>query len=125
MTILLQKQEWYGSEILFGMIFEYIKSGESILDIGIGTGLSAIGFHRMGLEVSGLDSSCEMLNECEKGFAVDLKEFDLNDSPLPYPDQSFNHVSANAVLYFLADLGTLFLRKFRESSKKMASGLLL
>jgi predicted TPR repeat methyltransferase len=44
---LIQTQNWYGPEILLGMIFEYIKSGEKILDIGIGTGLSATAFHNV------------------------------------------------------------------------------
>jgi hypothetical protein len=69
------------------MMFEYIKSGEKILDIGVGTGLSATAFHTMGLDVFGLDYSHEMLKIREqKGLAVDLKQFDLNDSPLPYPN---------------------------------------
>ncbi len=106
---LILRQEWYGPEILFGMIFEYIKSGELILDLGIGTGLSAVAFHRMGLKVAGLDYSSEMLKVCaHKRIAEDLKQFDLNDSPLPYPDHCFNHISANAILYFLADIENLF-----------------
>ncbi len=116
---LIQNQNWYGPEILLGMIFEYIKSGEKILDIGIGTGLSATAFHAMGLEVFGLDYSHEMLRICEqKGLAVDLKQFDLNDSPLPYPNHFFNHISANAVLYFLSNLDSLFHEISRIIKKK-------
>lgn len=106
---LIQDQNWYGPEILFGMIFEYIKPGDTILDIGIGTGLSAIYFHKFGLKVFGLDYSSEMLEICkQKKITVDLKQFDINQSPLPYPSNFFDHVSANAVLYFIANLDNIF-----------------
>ena len=106
---LVKKQKWYGSEILFGMIFEYLKTKDKILDIGIGTGLSATGFYTLGLEVYGLDYSNEMLEVCrQKDFAVDLKQFDLNDTPLPYPSNFFDHISANAILYFIEKLDSLF-----------------
>lgn len=115
----IQEQNWYGPEVLFGMMFEYLASGEKILDIGIGTGLSATAFHALGLEVFGLDYSYEMLKICEqKGIAVDLKQFDLNDSPLPYADHFFDHVSANAVLYFIANLDNLFCEIARIIKKK-------
>ena len=116
---LIQEQGWYGPEILFGMIFEYIKPGEKILDIGIGTGLSAIAFNNVGLDVFGLDYSYEMLKICEqKGIAVDLKQFDINDSPLPYPNHFFDHISANAVIYFIANLESLFKEISRIIKKK-------
>ena len=116
---LIQKQNWYGPEILFGLIFEYIKSGEKILDIGIGTGLSASAFHAVGLEVYGLDYSHEMLKICEqKAIAVDLKMFDINDLPLPYSNHFFDHISANAVIYFIANLDNLFNEVSRIIKKK-------
>ncbi|WP_022664575.1 class I SAM-dependent DNA methyltransferase [Desulfospira joergensenii] len=116
---LIQDQNWYGPEILFGMIFEYINSGEKILDVGIGTGLSATAFHTSGLEVFGLDFSFEMLKVCErKEIAVDLKQFDINESPLPYPDHFFDHISANAVIYFISNLEDLFKEISRIIKKK-------
>lgn len=116
---LIQKQNWYGSEILFGMIFEYIKSGDKILDLGIGTGLSAFAFYNAGLEVYGLDYSHEMLKICEKKeFTKDLKQFDLNNLPLPYADHFFDYISANAILYFIQDLETLFKEISRITKKK-------
>ena len=106
---LARKQNWYGAEILLGMIFEFLKTNDKILDIGIGTGLSAIGFHTLGLNVYGLDYSNKMLEVCrQKNIAVDLKQFDLNDTPLPYASKFFDHVSANAILYFIAKLDNLF-----------------
>lgn len=43
------------------MIFDYLKTKDKILDIGIGTGLSATGFHTSGLDEYGLDYYNEML----------------------------------------------------------------
>ena len=82
---------------------------DKILDIGIGTGLSATGFHSLGLEVYGLDYSNEMLAVCkQKEITADLKQFDLNNTPLPYPRNFFDHISANAILYFIDKLDDLF-----------------
>ena len=105
----IKRQKWYGAEILFGMIYEYLRADDKILDIGIGTGLSATAFYRAGLEIHGLDYSDEMLETCkQKNIAVDLRQFDLNNAPLPYQTNFFNHVSANAVLYFIPRLDALF-----------------
>ena len=56
----------YGNEVLFGMCYEYVKAGDTLLDIGIGTGLSSINFARAGLDVYGMDASTGMLEECRK-----------------------------------------------------------
>lgn len=105
----IKKQKWFGAEILFGMLYEHLKANDKILDIGIGTGLSATAFYKAGLEIHGLDYSDEMLEACkQKNIAVDLQQFDLNNTPLPYQTNFFNHVSANAVLYFIPRLDALF-----------------
>ena len=102
-------QKWYGAEVVFGMVYEYLNINDKILDIGIGTGLSATAFHKLGIEIYGLDYSEEMLEVCkQKNVAVDLQQFDLNNTPLPYQTNYFNHVSANAVLYFIPKLDSLF-----------------
>ena len=121
----VKKQKWYGAEILFGMIYEHLKANDKILDIGIGTGLSAIAFHKSGLEVYGLDYSDEMLKACkQRNIAVDLQQFDLNNTPLPYQTNYFNHVSANAVLYFIPKLDALF-SEISRILKKLEYGHLL
>jgi len=101
--------DWIGPEVLFGLAYEYIQPGESLLDIGIGTGLSSVLFHKAGLRVFGMDGSSEMLKVCEsKRFTNELKRHDLLSCPLPYPSDFFNHVISLAVFHFFGDLEPVF-----------------
>jgi predicted TPR repeat methyltransferase len=100
---------WLGPEVIFGLVYEFIKPGESVLDIGIGSGLSSILFHQAGLRVFGLDGSSEVLQVCaSKHFTTELKLHDLSDLPLPYPDRFANHLVCVAVLNSFEDLAPLF-----------------
>lgn len=104
-----RKTNWFGSEVVFGLAYEFIKPGESLLDLGIGSGLSSILFHKAGLQVYGLDGSAEVLEVCRaKGFAADLKEHDLRDLPFPYLSDFCDHVVSVAVLNSFEDLASLF-----------------
>ena len=101
--------DWLCSEALFGLAYEYVKPGQSLLDIGIGTGLSSILFHKAGLRVYGLDGSGEMLKVCEsKGFTSELKQHDIRRLPLPYADDSVDHMISMAVFNFIRELGPIF-----------------
>ncbi len=53
-------------DVLFGLGFEYIKAGERLIDIGIGTGMSSAPFHRAGLQISGIDGCAAMIEQCHK-----------------------------------------------------------
>ena len=104
-----REQGWGGHEILFGLMYEFIKPGETLLDIGIGTGLSSYLFHRTGLQIYGFDSDKDMLEVCEsKGFAAQLVHHDLRLVPFPYPARAFDHVISLGVLNFYADLAPVF-----------------
>lgn len=102
----------YGShaaEILFGLTYRYVEAGERLLDVGIGTGLSSLPFAKAGLEIFGLDGSAAMLEQCrQKGFASELKLWDVSDVPWPYLDGSFDHVLACGLFHFLGDLAPFF-----------------
>ena len=109
----------YGHEVIFGMSFEFVRAGERLLDIGIGTGLASIHFSEVGLEVCGLDTSQEMLNACRsKSFTEELKRCDIIREPIPYGDSSFDHVVCCGVLHFVKDLAALF----SEVRRAMRSG---
>ena len=100
---------WHGPEVVFGLIYECISPGQSVLDIGIGTGLGSALFHKAGLRVHGMDISPAMLAVCEKkGFAEDLRIHDLTVSPYPYDAASFDHAVSVGVLNHFEDLSTVF-----------------
>jgi ubiquinone/menaquinone biosynthesis C-methylase UbiE len=100
---------WLGPQVVFGLMYEYIQSGEKLLDLGIGSGLSSILFHKAGLRIYGLDGSADILEICaRKGLTVELKLHDLRSLPLPYADCSFDHVLCVAVLNSFKDLAGLF-----------------
>jgi predicted TPR repeat methyltransferase len=106
-----QRQEygWFGPEIVFGLMYEFIKPGDSLLDIGTGTGLSAALFHKAGLQICGMDIADEMLEVCKmKGVAVDLRRHDLCQVPWPYPADFFTHAVMTGVASFIPDLEPMF-----------------
>lgn len=103
-----QATEYRGPDIAFGLMCEYVAPGQSILDLGIGTGLSSVPFRKAGLRVYGVDCSQEMLDACRwKGYEG-LTRHDLTRPPYPFPGASFDHVLCVGVLNFLSDPSPLF-----------------
>jgi ubiquinone/menaquinone biosynthesis C-methylase UbiE len=98
------QMEWHGHEALFGMMYEYLLPGQTVLDLGTGTGLMAALFHKAGLEVYGNDISEEMLEACRrKDVARELAVVDISQPGWPYANKSFGHLTACGVFHFLAD----------------------
>jgi SAM-dependent methyltransferase len=99
---------WYGPEVAFGLAFKYLRPGQSILDLGIGTGLAAVLFRQAGLRVYGMDLAPEMLAACRgKGF-TDLVLHDLTVPPYPFPAASLDHAVCVGTLNFIRDLTPAF-----------------
>lgn len=104
-----RQMEWHGHEALFGMMFEYVRPGQSILDLGTGTGLNAALFHKAGLKVYGFDLSKEMLAVCgAKRITEGLILQDVSQPGWPYPDAAFDHVTACGIFHFVRDLDVVF-----------------
>jgi len=104
-----QATNWRGPEVVFGLAYEYVSAGEKLLDLGIGSGLSSVPFHKAGLQIYGLDGSSEVLEVCRaKGIAAELKLHDLRLLPLPYPACFFDHLVCVAVLNSFPELEPLF-----------------
>jgi predicted TPR repeat methyltransferase len=99
----------YLAETLFGLSYEFVQPGEQLLDLGIGSGLSAAPFAKADLRVSGMDFSPAMLDLCRaKGIAADLQQHGLQDIPWPYPPEAFDHAVCCGVLHFIPALKAVF-----------------
>ncbi|MDO8872644.1 MAG: class I SAM-dependent methyltransferase [Methanoregula sp.] len=100
---------WHGPAVVFGLAFPFTNPGETVLDIGIGTGLGSVQFHKAGLRVFGMDISSDMLEACrKKGFAARLVRHDLTAVPYPFDDASCDHTVSTGVFRFFANLDTVF-----------------
>jgi len=77
--------------------------GESVVDIGCGTGACLVAFLEMGLQVTGLDPSAYMLDIASRnvGNRVDLYQGYAED--LPFGDNSFNYACLFTTLEFVDD----------------------
>ncbi len=100
---------WFGPEVLFGLIYKFLKPGQKVLDIGIGTGLSSELYYRVGLKVYGMDISDKMLEAVnQKCIAEDLVLHDLTEFPYPYNDNFFEVVVCAGVFNFFEMLNEIF-----------------
>jgi predicted TPR repeat methyltransferase len=118
----MKHYDCYIAEVLFGLSYEYIRKGETILDVGIGTGISSRLFSSAGLHVFGIDESAEMLKVCgKKGIAEELIEQDLLVFPWPYKNNMFHHVICCGVFHFIGDLEKMF----KEISRIQKTGGIL
>lgn len=103
------KYQWHGPAILFGMMFPRLSAGETLLDLGIGTGLGALSFHRTGLKIVGIDSSPSMIERCRsRGLEWTIYQHDLTQTPWPLESGSIDHVVTAGVTHFIRDLRSVF-----------------
>jgi ubiquinone/menaquinone biosynthesis C-methylase UbiE len=105
---------WHAPEILFGLTYEHLKPGQTLLDIGIGTGLASELFYRAGLKVLGMDNSPSMLNACRQKFPdFELTEQSILNFPWPYPDNSCDLVISTGAVHFFGELERIISEAFR------------
>jgi ubiquinone/menaquinone biosynthesis C-methylase UbiE len=81
-------------------------AGRRILDAGCGSGPLFAALRDRGAIVTGFDKSAGMLELARRrlGDDADLQVADLG-SPLPFPDSTFDAVTASLVLHYLEDWG--------------------
>ena len=74
------------------------------LDVGTGTGLYLLELLRLGIECVGLDASQAMLNEAKKKLPDSVRLICGAVEKLPFPDKTFNMITACRVLSHVANL---------------------
>lgn len=78
--------------------FAGIVAGESVLDVGTGTGVLAISAARRGAKVDGLDLTPELIEQARENAAIarlpDIVWTQGDAEALPYPDASFDVVAS-------------------------------
>lgn len=77
--------------------------GESVLDIGCGTGACLLAFLEMGLQVTGLDASSYMLDIASQNVADRADLYRGYAEDLPFDDNSFNYACLFTSLEFFDD----------------------
>jgi SAM-dependent methyltransferase len=109
-------------QLLSGMLQP--RAGESILDIGCGTGACLTAFLDMGLKVTGIDPSTYMLDIAvsKTGNRVDLYRGYAED--LPFDDNSFNHTCLFTTLEFVADAHKALVEACRVAKDRLFIGVL-
>jgi len=102
------------------------EKGERLLDVGCGTGYFSFYFHRLGLKVTGLDSSEEMLDVAgSKTKAKRNIEFISGEATgLPFPNNSFDLVALITSLEFIKEPNKAIKEAFRVARKRVVLGTL-
>lgn len=109
---------WFGPEVAFGLSYTYVQPDQSMLDIGIGTGLGSDLFRKAGLRVHGIDISPQMLDACRSKGLKTVKLHDLTIMPYPFDSKSIDHAVCSGVMNFFSELSPLFI----ETARILRSG---
>lgn len=98
--------------------------GESLLDIGCGTGYFARRFAENGLAVTGLDPDPAMLGYARKHAAAGERFIFGDARALPFPDQSFELSISVTALCFIPEQVQALSEMLRVTRRRFVIGLL-
>jgi demethylmenaquinone methyltransferase/2-methoxy-6-polyprenyl-1,4-benzoquinol methylase len=81
------------------------RDGGHVLDVATGTGLVAAELLKRGFSVTGLDQSAEMLARARERFGPRFDLVEASAEDLPFPDESFDHLTVTYLLRYVDDPG--------------------
>lgn len=100
------------------------REGESLLDIGCGTGHFLEWFKTFGLALTGVDNSKAMLEVAKQHLTTSVSLIPADAQNLPFPDNSFDMVTMITVLEFLDQPDIALKEALRVARSRMFLGIL-
>ncbi|BBO69196.1 hypothetical protein DSCA_31260 [Desulfosarcina alkanivorans] len=110
------------SRLMMGMLDPV--AGESVLDIGCGTGASTVPLLEKGLDVTGIDPSPYMLDILSATLGNRISLYRGFAEDLPFDDNSFNHACLFTCLEFVDDPQKALAEAFRVAKDRVFIGFL-
>jgi len=102
-----------------------IHRGDKVLEIGCGSGHFSAYFEQLGAQVTGLDTSPDMLRIAKERHGDQKIDFEAGDAyRLPFPDHSFDLVAMITTLEFIASPRKALEEAFRVSRGRVFLGIL-
>lgn len=108
---------------LYGLCAPFLRAAAPparLLDVGIGSGLSARPFkeHWPAIDIHGVDGSALMLETCRAALpGSHLRVLDLEEQPLPYSEHTFPLTISQGSLYMLANALTVIADMLRVTAR--------
>ncbi|USG60086.1 methyltransferase domain-containing protein [Sneathiella marina] len=105
----LKNWDYQAPDDAVAILCEHLQAGDDILDVGCGTGLFGNALSRqLDCRIEGLDISTASLEIAERKGGYDrLRRHDLQDSPLPVPDNAFDAAACVGVMTYIEDAAGL------------------
>jgi len=110
------------SRLMLGMLDPV--AGESVLDIGCGTGASIAPLLEKGLDVTGIDPSPYMLDILSEALGNHVSLYRGIAEDLPFDDNSFNHACLFTCLEFVKKKKKALAEAFRVAKDRVFIGFL-
>lgn len=116
---------WIG-DVEFELVHRLLrpKRGDSILDVGCGTGYFTHRFASAGYRLTGVDPAIEWLSYAAARAAPGERYVGGRAQRLPFPDRSFDHSFSIAALCFMPDPKPGVAEMLRVTRRRFAVGLL-
>jgi len=113
------------SDVEFRLVQQVLKAepGQELLDTGCGTGHFSRRFAGLGLHVTGIDPDAAAI-EFAAQQSADIDYLLGSATSLPFPDASFDHVTAITSLCFIDDHMLAIEEMWRVTRKTVCLGLL-
>jgi predicted TPR repeat methyltransferase len=97
--------DYTAPDVATAMLTEHLQPGSKVLDLGCGTGQFAEKLsNRLECRINGVDISKASLKKAgDRGCYSSLRRVDLQQTPLPFADNSFDGAASVGVMTYIAD----------------------